>query len=167
MLVVIADTTPIRYIAEIDHLGLLPQLFTTVNIPIVVYRELQQPSTPPRVRDQLTTPPSWLVIAPEAPTSDPGLLALDDGERAALTLGMALHADLILIDERKGTAAAVQRGFETTGTLGLLVRAARLGLIDLENTINRLKATTFRYRENLVAQILAEHRVQRTRRVPH
>ena len=161
MLVVVADTTPIRYLAEIYHLDLLPRLFTTVYIPTAVYQELQQSATPPSVRSQLATSPAWLVLAPEAPTTDPGLLALDEGERAALTLGMTLHADLILIDERKGTAAAAQRGFETTGTLGLLVRAARLGLVDLEDVFNRLKATTFRHNKDLLPALLAQHQKNR------
>jgi predicted nucleic acid-binding protein len=158
MRVVVADTTPIRYLAEINHLDLLPQLFTTIHIPTLVYRELQQPSTPTHVRRQLATPLSWLVIAPEAPTSDPGLMALDEGERAALTLGVAIHADLILIDERKGTAAAAQRGFMTTGTIGLLMRAAHLVLVDLEDAFHRLRATTFRHNKNLLDDLLAKHK---------
>jgi hypothetical protein len=109
---------------------------------MLVSQELQQAATPLQVRRQLKMPPSWLDIAPDAPIDDPGLMALDDGERAALTLGLALHADLILIDERKGTAAAMERGFESTGTLGVLIRAARLGLIDLEDAFTRLKATS-------------------------
>ena len=38
MQVVVADTTPIRYLAEIDRLDLLPKLFNTSYIPDVVYR---------------------------------------------------------------------------------------------------------------------------------
>ena len=161
MLVVVADTTPIRYLAEIDHLDLLPQLFATIHIPTLVYQELQNPSTPPHVRRQLATIPSWLLIAPEAPISDPGLLVLDEGERAALTLGLAIHADLILIDERKGTAAAVERGFETTGTLGILMRAAHLDLVDLEDSFNHLKATTFRYNKGMLTALLAQYKETR------
>ena len=41
MRVVVADTTPIRYLAEINHLDLLPQLFTPIHTPTLVYRELQ------------------------------------------------------------------------------------------------------------------------------
>ena len=35
MRVVIADTTPLRYLAEIDHLGVVPQLFQTVYISLI------------------------------------------------------------------------------------------------------------------------------------
>ena len=40
MRIVVADSTPIRYLAEIDHLDLLPRLFEAVYIPAVVFREL-------------------------------------------------------------------------------------------------------------------------------
>lgn len=158
MRVVVADTTPLRYLAEIDLLFVLPRLFTTIHIPVSVYAELQQTATPPLVRHQFTTPPSWLIITPDAPLGDTGLNSLDAGERAAITLSMSIHADLILIDERKGTLAAMQRGFQTTGTLGILLSAAQRGLIDLEDAFTRLKATTFRYTQAMLTQLLNKHR---------
>ena len=95
MRIVVADTTPIRYLAEIDHLNLLPQLFETIYIPAVVYRELQQAATPPYVRGQVETPPAWLrIVSPEKAADDLALMSLDEGEKAALTLGLELKADL-------------------------------------------------------------------------
>jgi predicted nucleic acid-binding protein len=38
---------------------------------------------------------------------------------------------MILIDERKGANAALRKGFEVMGTLGILDRAAERGLLDL------------------------------------
>jgi predicted nucleic acid-binding protein len=75
---------------------------------------------------------------------DPVLPLLGDGERAAITLALSLHADLILINERKGTAVAHGKGFDVTGTLGVLGLAARRGLIDLADSFARLKRTNFR-----------------------
>ena len=49
-------------------------------------------------------------------------MALDEGEKAALTLGVTLGCSLILIDERKGAAAARIKGLEFTGTLGILIQ---------------------------------------------
>jgi predicted nucleic acid-binding protein len=68
-----------------------------------------------------------------------------------------LKADLILIDERKGSAAAVSKGFETTGTLGILDLAAKRKLIDLRDAIERLKKTNFRYRKDIIERLLAQH----------
>jgi predicted nucleic acid-binding protein len=53
------------------------------------------------------------------------------GEGAAITLALSIHADLILIDERKGTSIDLVKGFEVTGTLGILRLAARAGWINI------------------------------------
>jgi predicted nucleic acid-binding protein len=61
-----------------------------------------------------------------------------------------VHADLILIDERKGTRVALNKGFEVTGTLGVLGVAARRGLVDLADSFAGLKQTNFRYRQEIM-----------------
>lgn len=91
-------------------------------------------------------------------TGDPALSHLDPGERAAIALGIALKADLILIDERRGYAAAVRKGIEVTGTLGILDLAAKRQWIDLSDAIDRLKQTNFRYRNEIIEALLAQHR---------
>ena len=84
------------------------------------------------------------------------LRPLEAGERAAITLALSMHADLILIDERKGTLTGLNKGFEVTGTLGILRLAARRGLVDLANSFARLKRTNFRYRQEIMDALLDE-----------
>jgi predicted nucleic acid-binding protein len=74
--------------------------------------------------------------------------ALDDGERAAIALGVSLSAELLLMDDRAGVVAV-------TGTLGLLDRAARRGLVDLVAAFDALKATNFHTRQALLDTLLA------------
>lgn len=104
------------------------------------------------------TAPAWLSIAPAAGLADPETALLDDGERAAIALAELIHADLVLMDERKGVRVSLQKGFEVTGTLGILDLAARRGLIDLAECFERLKATNFRYRPAMLDDILARFR---------
>jgi predicted nucleic acid-binding protein len=63
----------------------------------------------------------------------------------------SLHADLLLLDERKGVNVARRRGFRVTGTLGLLEVAAQERLIDFADAVERLWGTTFRGPEELLA----------------
>jgi predicted nucleic acid-binding protein len=86
---------------------------------------------------------------------------LHAGEQAALALAVLLKADLVLMDERAGVAVARQNGFRVAGTLGILDEAARQGLVDLAAAVEKLKATTFRYPQSLVAELLAESRKKR------
>jgi predicted nucleic acid-binding protein len=67
-----------------------------------------------------------------------------------------MHADLILIDERKGTAAALTKGFDVTGTLGILRLAAQGRLVDLADALAKLKRTNFRYRPAMMDDLLKE-----------
>jgi predicted nucleic acid-binding protein len=71
-------------------------------------------------------------------TDDPPLGALDKGERSVITLGLSLKAALILIDERKGAAIALSKGFEVVGTLGVLDLAAVRGVVDLADPLTVL-----------------------------
>jgi len=81
---------------------------------------------PVEVRSFIATPPPWLSInAPSAPLSLPHL---DPGEAAAISLAAELRATL-LIDELDGRREAQARGLTVIGGIGLLERAADLGLV--------------------------------------
>jgi len=56
-------------------------------------------------------------------------LMVDEGEAEAIELAKELHADLLLIDERKGRRLAVAEGVSVIGLLGVVVLAKRRGLI--------------------------------------
>lgn len=73
MLLVIADTSPIRYLIQIGHINLLHSLFQAVSIPTEVARELSDPSAPPAVQAWIRTPPIWLTVHEAAGTDDPAL----------------------------------------------------------------------------------------------
>ena len=161
MSAVVADTGPLRYLVLIEVIGILPLLFGRVLIPEIVSAELSRPSTPLRVREWLAADPAWLES--RANPSAPGILPprLGAGERAAIGLAQSIGDALLLIDARAGIEAARALGLQATGTLGILVRAARSGLVDLPTAFERLKATNFRYRPELLAALLAQHEAKK------
>ena len=118
MRLVIADTGPINYLIQIGHIDLLPRMFEKVALPAVVQAELSKPRAPLPVRHWIAAPPAWLEI--HDTSGLPQVSGLDDGETAAIALAEALHADLLLIDERLGFRVARKRELRVTGTLGLL-----------------------------------------------
>jgi predicted nucleic acid-binding protein len=79
------------------------------------------------------------------------------GRREAITLAISMGANLILIDERKGTYVALNKGFVVAGTLGVLALAARRGLVDLADAFARLKGTNFRYRPEIMDALLDQN----------
>lgn len=99
--------------------------------------------------------PWWIDLSPEGARPDTTLASLDPGEREAIQLAEERHADLLLIDERKGRLEAQRRGLLTTGTLGVLVAAGEIGLIDPEQAYERLiSLTTFRSTPQLQSSFL-------------
>jgi predicted nucleic acid-binding protein len=128
-----------------------------VLLPSIVAGELRHPSAPRAVQAWMERLPGWVDILSAPEIDDPALKALDAGERSAIALGLALKADLILIDERRGAAVALGKGLEVTGTLGILDAAAERGLVDLKEALERLKSTNFRYPPDLIEALLKKH----------
>ncbi len=156
MRLIVADTSPLIYLVLIDHIDILPRLFETVLIPEAVHTELSHPLAPAPIQAWAASPPPWLQVKQVPTVAQDVLRPLDAGERAAIILGLAIHADLVLIDERKGTQAAIDHGLEVTGTLGIMQRAARRGLLNLADAFDRLKRTNFRYRQEIMDKLLSE-----------
>ena len=141
MRLVVADTGPINYLVLIGDIGLLPRLFESVLVPQAVYDELADAEAPDAVRTWIAQPPAWLSVRPN-PTvlqRDTAALPLDAGESAVIMLAIAVKADLVLMDDRDGVAAARREGLVVTGTLGVLDLAARRGMIDLADAFARLR----------------------------
>jgi predicted nucleic acid-binding protein len=89
-------------------------------------------------------PPDWLRVVPvENERVQQVTDELDLGERAAIALASAVHADSLLIDAAAGRLEATRRKLRVTGTLGVLRAAAELGAIRVSDVIARLQATNF------------------------
>jgi predicted nucleic acid-binding protein len=151
---VVADTSPIRYLHLIAQVSLLKDLFGSIYLPIEVHAELRHASAPSELRAWAASPPEWLRVVAAPALSDPATASLHLGERAAIALADVLGADLMLIDERKAARIASQKGFTVVGTLGVLDLAARRGLIAIGPAVERLQETNFRYRQEMLDELL-------------
>ena len=81
---------------------------------------------------------------------------MDPGETAAILLAESLHADALLIDERRGRGVAAARGLAVLGTLGILAGARRLGRLErAAPVIAALRADGFWLSDALVAEFLS------------
>jgi len=94
----------------------------------------------------------WIDVADDPVARDIGL---DPGETAAILLAENLHADALLIDERRGRAVAVARGISVIGTLGVVAGARRAGAIERAAPIvAELRADGFWLADALVEEFL-------------
>ncbi len=154
MSVIVSNTTPINYLVLIDHIAVLPQLYTHVIIPQAVLEELQDEGTPAKVKAWVASHPAWLEVRTVAVLLDTSLTVLDAGEREAICLAQELAADALIIDEPAGREAAKRQGVRVIGTLRVLYDAAAAGLCDLAQAYERLQHTTFRAHPDLYSAFL-------------
>lgn len=148
-MIVVSDTSPINYLVPIEFQDLLPKLFGRILVPEAVRRELLAGGTPEPVRQFVAADPDWLEVrvVPDVPVT---LAYLDSGEREALALALAVNANFVLLDERKGRQAAEDHGLQAYGTLGVIVLAAERQLVTLEDAFDLLRKTNFRVSPRLL-----------------
>ncbi len=141
-MIVVSDTSPLNYLILIGAVDVLPRLFSGIYAPAEVVAELSQSGAPESVKTWASSPPQWLHIA--APSlAIATSVKLGPGELNAIALAKELHADAILIDERKGRRVATEHGLNAVGTLNVLEFAAERKLLDLKLTLQALRQTTF------------------------
>jgi uncharacterized protein len=141
MMLVVADTSPLVVLANIQQTGVLSALFGQVVVPPEVMAELRRPYCSKAARDLAGITPQWLIE--KSPVRVEFIPKLDLGESAAISLALELKADALLIDETAGRKAASQRGFHVTGALGVLIQAADANLLDLAQAFAQVKQTDF------------------------
>ena len=156
-MLVISDSSPLRYLILVGRAELLPELYGRIIIPSAVHRELNHGSAPEAVRRWVGALPPWVEVrTPEhiAPKS----AALDAGEREALSLAMELQADLVLLDELEGRKTAAAMKLRFIGTVGIIVAAAQrhvLGKSEAADVMKALHQTNMRIAPQLIEDALA------------
>ena len=127
---VVSNTSPISNLAIIGRLDVLSHQFGTIRIPQAVRRELARLEHDAGSRDiEQALLDGWIQMEATAAGGLARSLAstLDAGEAEAIALASDSAADLLIMDESAGRAAARNLGITMTGTLGVLLKEKRAG----------------------------------------
>lgn len=154
-MLVVADTSPLSVLAEIDCLAVLPSLFGQVVIPPQVAAELSHSKAPGRAKDLVANLPGWLQI--RHPQRVQPIPPLDPGEEAAINLARECGADLLLMDDKEGRIAAEQLGLRVIGAVGVLEEAADADLLDLNDAFRKIRHARFFVSEAVLDDSLRRH----------
>lgn len=111
---------------------------------------------PAAVRQWVNNSPAWLEVRHAGVMPDFSI-PLDAGESEAIAIAEELQANLVIVDEAATRAEAERLGFRVIGTLGVLREASALGLVDLHDTVCRLKRTNFRISTAFLENFLQNH----------
>ena len=151
---VVSNTTPIISLLKIGKLEILKDLYDEIYIPQEVFNEIEAGKHKKYYLNLLTF--EWIKIEQiQDRKSISYFLDLDKGEAEAIVLATESEADLILLDESLGRFHAKHAGLRVTGTIRILVKAKKQGLIsELKPLILELKEKGVWLSENLIERIL-------------
>lgn len=140
---VISNTSPLQYLYQLGQFALLPRFYQQVTIPPAVVQELADGRALGVVLPVLEQVPWVQVQTPVATQVWKVASTLGAGEREALAL--AIPNALLLLDDGHARRFGRLLGIRMTGTVGVLARATREGLVPrLAPLLDCLDALGFR-----------------------
>lgn len=154
---IVTNASPLIFLSKIDSLGLLQQCFSAVLVPPAVVAEtgLELPD-----------------FVEQSQLSDVGeafvrgaLGTLHRGELETLMLARERGTDLVAVDDYAARCKAVQMGLRPIGTIGILVLARRLGLLDAPTALAKLNLLVDRHGLYVSGALLQQ--VRRALAEPH
>lgn len=129
-MIVVADSSPLIALCRIGRLELLHDIFGKLMIPDAVWREVSETDLEKAGAKEILSA-SWIERQSVRDTSLVHLLRQDlgAGESEAIVLAREVNAAIVLMDERRGRAAATRLGLTCTGLVGILLEARRRGIL--------------------------------------
>jgi len=146
-ILVVSNSSPLIALDRIEQLSLLPSLLRRVWIPPAVrYEVFGSSSLPDWITEQALTQPLVPRIA---------AVRLGPGERETIALALEMSAGEVILDDLSARRLAISLGLSPIGTLGLLLRAKRQGLISrVRPFMEALQEQEFYISERLFTGIL-------------
>jgi len=154
---VISNTSPLLYLHQVGYLELLRKLYGQVQIPRAVQKELQA-GAQQGISVPDTSTLEWLHVRPIwDSTLLPVVIDLGAGEAEAIALAVANPESLLILDDSLGRRIARLNGVTFTGTLGVLVKAKKAGLLpSVSPVIEALRKTTMHLTTSLIEMVIKE-----------
>ncbi len=152
----IVDTSPLYYLHRAGILHVLPAIFGRVIVPGQVVAELSAGRADGHdLPDPIFLP--WADVRTVLPLS-PELESfgrLDAGERAVLTLALAIPGSVAILDDLPARRVAESFGVNVTGTLSVILDAKRLGHVpSVRPLLDCLQELRFRMSADLRKHVL-------------
>ncbi len=156
---VVSNTTPLIGLASIQRFDLLQQLFGEVYIPQAVYDEAVIAGREEGGAKREISASTWIkTIGVKDHLAVEVLLdEMDLGKAEVIVLARELGAEWVLMDERKGRRKLSQLGINKIGTLGILLKAKQVGLLQaIRPEVEKLRQQSFSMSQAVVDAILQE-----------
>jgi hypothetical protein len=140
-LTVVSNSSPLIYLAKIDRLNLIRDIYGRVWIPEAVFNEAVTQGKILGITDASIIEEAvsrWILRERIKPKIHSKYGFLDENERMglrekqALKLCKQLNADIFIVDDKEARRVARILKVKPVGTLGVLINACKEGLISVE-----------------------------------
>ncbi|HYK76358.1 MAG TPA: DUF3368 domain-containing protein [Daejeonella sp.] len=82
---------------------------------------------------------------------------IDRGEASAMALAIESENSLLILDDLKARKLAAKLNLNYTGTLGIILKAKREGLLSsIRPILEKIQMTNFRFSDKILNEILKE-----------
>lgn len=155
--VLVIDSGPLIGLARINQLELLPQLAARIVVPLAVWDEVTVRGRNAPGADEVRQT-TWLEQQAVDPLAvEPLAILVDQGEAEVIALARTLPSSVAVLDDARARRVAERLNVQRIGTLGLLRRAKRKGLLEqLRPHLEALQANGIYIRQALIDAVLAD-----------
>jgi len=147
----VSNTGPLIVLHETSLLWLLKELYTEIIIPKAVQLELLKKSDGQKIVNM-----NWIKVVEVQKSDILKMLTnlLDEGEAETITLANEIKMP-ILLDEKKGRKLARSLDLKIQGSLGILLKAKKSGLINsVKECIFKFITSGYYLDQELINEIL-------------
>lgn len=156
---VVINATPLIYLAKINKLSLLKEIYGQVLIPQEVKKEVVDKGKELGEADALIVEQAikegWIKV--EETNIQKMTMELHPGEKAVIALAEEKKIEEVIIDEIPGRMVARIKGLKPKGTIYILLRAVKLKELSLEEfieTLEELLESGFRLQETIYLEAI-------------
>jgi predicted nucleic acid-binding protein len=125
----IVNASPLILLGKIGHVALLSELSDELIVPDVVAREVGAKPEGERLLGEIASLPGVRVETEVTVSSELVAWNLGPGESQVITLAGALPRCRAILDDLEARRCAQSLGLQLIGTLGVVLRAKRRGVI--------------------------------------
>ena len=159
-MIVVSDTTPLITLMKVGRLNILHSLFGEVCIPKAVFSEVTGNETFENEADIIRNSEYIKVVKVRDQRQVEFLqraTGLDLGESEAIIYADEIQADLLLMDEAAGRKVAQNMNLPITGSIGVLIKAFKSGIItadEADDAFARIRRANRHISEPLINKAL-------------
>ncbi len=155
--IAVADSGPLIGLTRIGQLELLPRMFSEIIAPPEIWHEVTVKGRGLPGAYEISQV-KWIKIkGPSSQLVQPLSILVDAGEAQAIALAQTTPDCIILLDDARARKIAARLNIKQIGTIGLLLRAKHIGLLDkIKPHIEALIENGIYIRQQLIDAVLHE-----------